>query len=124
MQWYDGALAAGATTLAAPTLAPSGDFVGSVEDPSGNRWYIAAPAAARPSADAGATTGKGANAPQDRFSELHSQRLPYLTPYLIVKDAVAEIDWMKAGLGATENPASRRASVKKSCTPSFASPTT
>lgn len=101
--WYDGALAAGATTLAAPTLAPYGDFVGSVEDPSGNRWYIAAPAAARPSADAGATTGKGANAPKTDSTVSYIRKgFRTLTPYLIVKDAVAEIDWMKAGLGATE----------------------
>jgi uncharacterized glyoxalase superfamily protein PhnB len=38
---YEQALAAGATSLAAPADRPSGDRIRFVEDPLGNYWYIA-----------------------------------------------------------------------------------
>lgn len=96
--WFDGALAAGAESLGAPALAPYGDFVGSVKDPSGNYWYIATSAKAHASADANSNAGASKN---ETVSYIR-KGFRTLTPYLIVKGAAHEIDWMKSGLGATE----------------------
>jgi PhnB protein len=101
--WFDGALAAGAEPLGAPALAPYGDFVGSVEDPSGNYWYIAASLKAQ----AGADTNSSAHAAKPDGSAATTvsyirKGFRTLTPYLIVNGAAREIDWMKAALGAAE----------------------
>jgi PhnB protein len=102
--WFDGALAAGAESLGAPALAPYGDFVGSVVDPSGNCWYIAAQAQKQASADAHAEAGASTATSADATASVSYIRKGFrtLTPYLIVKGAAHEIDWMKSGLGATE----------------------
>jgi uncharacterized glyoxalase superfamily protein PhnB len=80
-EWYDRALRGGATSLGAPALAPYGDYVGSVSDPFGNRWYMA-------------SAPPKVNYIRKGFRTL--------TPYLIVSGAAREIEFMKAGLGATE----------------------
>jgi PhnB protein len=92
-EWYERALKGGATSLGAPALAPYGDYVGSVVDPFGNRWYMASPA---PKADAQTTAEAGTKVSYIRPG------FRTLTPYLIVSGAAKEIEFMKAGLGATE----------------------
>jgi PhnB protein len=43
--WYRRAVAAGATSMEAPTLQPYGERRAAVRDAFGNQWYLAAPAA-------------------------------------------------------------------------------
>jgi PhnB protein len=100
---YDRAVGAGATSVAAPAAMPYGDYVGSVADPFGNRWYMASPTRAhRPAI----TTQKQAPSASASSSE---SKVSYirpgfrtLTPYLLVNGADKEIEFMKSGLGATE----------------------
>jgi PhnB protein len=100
---YDRALAAGGTSLDAPALKPYGDLVGTVEDPSGNRWYIASQVKTHMSAEARKKSVGAQDAPNTSATVSYIRKgFRTLTPYLIVNGAAAEIDWMKAGLGATE----------------------
>jgi PhnB protein len=79
-------------------LLPYGDYVGSVDDPFGNRWYMSAhlhepkqkPAVTpQPPADSSAVSyiRKGFRT---------------LTPYLLVPGAAKEIEFLKSALGAEE----------------------
>ncbi len=90
---YDRAVGAGATSVAAPAVMPYGDYVGSVADPFGNRWYMASPTRAHRPARASKSESK--------VSYIRPG-FRTLTPYLLVNGAEKEIEFMKNGLGATE----------------------
>ncbi|MGC1382319.1 MAG: VOC family protein [Candidatus Acidiferrales bacterium] len=99
---YNQALASGATSLAAPAAMPYGDYVGSVADPFGNQWYMAAPTRAhrperttpQPSAPAASSSTAKASYIRPGFRTL--------TPYMLVNGAAREIEFLKNGVGATE----------------------
>lgn len=79
------ALAAGGTSLVAPTDQPYGERSGFIQDPAGNHWYISK-----------------RNAPDDAAGPLRT-----LTPHLYVehragRDAAAFIGFLEAALGAQE----------------------
>jgi PhnB protein len=108
--WYSQAVSAGATSLGAPARAPYGDFVGSVSDPFGNQWYIASPSSRRDathdasSQSAAEAAPKSASAAQPDATAVSFIRKGFrtLTPYLLVTDGVAEMEFLKQGLGAVE----------------------
>lgn len=96
--WHNRAIAAGATSNSAPVLLPYGDYVGSVDDPFGNRWYMSArmaDPAQKPSV---------APQPQTKSSAVSYIRKGFrtVTPYLLVPNAAKEIEFLKAALGAEE----------------------
>ncbi len=97
---YHQALASGAKSLAAPAVMPYGDYVGSVEDPAGNQWYMAAAVRAhRPSRAAHQSAGSASTAAKVRYIP---RGFRTLTPYMLVNGAAREIEFLKAGLGAVE----------------------
>lgn len=96
--WYNRAIAAGATSNTVPAMLPYGDYVGSVDDPFGNRWYM--------SAHMRDPEHKPAHGPQPQTD---SSAVSYirkgfrtLTPYLLVHNAAKEIEFLKSALGAEE----------------------
>jgi len=98
---YDRAVGAGATSVAAPAEMPYGDYVGSVADPFGNRWYMASPTRAHRPARASQKQPPAASATESKVSYIRPG-FRTLTPYLLVNGAAQEIEFMKNGLGATE----------------------
>jgi len=97
---YRQALACGAKSLAAPALMPYGDYVGSVEDLSGNQWHMAA--ATRPHRPSRATQQPAASASTNAKVSYIPRGFHTLTPYMLVNGAAREIEFLKAGLGAVE----------------------
>jgi PhnB protein len=101
---YDRAVGAGATSVDAPAAMPYGDYVGSVADPFGNRWYMASPTRAhrperatqQPSAPVASSSAEPSKVSYIRPG------FRTLTPYLLVDGAAREIEFLKNGLGATE----------------------
>jgi PhnB protein len=102
---YDRAVGAGATSVDAPAAMPYGDYVGSVADPFGNRWYMAAPTRAhRPERAAQQHPSAPVASSSTEPSKVSYIRPGFrtLTPYLLVDGAAQEIEFLKNGLGATE----------------------
>jgi uncharacterized glyoxalase superfamily protein PhnB len=96
--WYNRAIAAGATSNTVPAMLPYGDYVGSVDDPFGNRWYMSAhmqepaqqPIVAR-------------QLPNESSAVSYIRKgFRTLTPYLLVDHAAKEIEFLKSALGAEE----------------------
>ncbi len=95
---YDRAVRAGATADLPPKDQHYGEYVGSVSDPFGNRWYMASPGLRNPAVKSAPASSAGSSAPlkyiRDGFRTL--------TPYLLVHNAAKEIEFLKAALGAQE----------------------
>ena len=101
---YDRAVGAGATSVAAPAEMPYGDYVGSVADPFGNRWYMASPTRAhRPErvVQQSSTSQAAATGAASKVSYIRPG-FRTLTPYMLVNGAAREIEFLKTGLGAEE----------------------
>ncbi len=100
---YDRAVGAGATSVAAPAAMPYGDYVGSVADPFGNRWYMASPTRAhRPERASQQKAGVSAASTSTPAVSYIRPGFRTLTPYMLVNGAAREIEFLKAGLGASE----------------------